>query len=81
VQSTGYQQTLPARGLQQSPIGVQRVSAGANAAEGYRLIDNQRLRQEQLIRGYLLQHSEYVATNGTHGMMPMARVSGYQTLD
>ena len=81
VQSAGYQQTLPARGLQQSPLGVQRVSAGTNTAEGYQLINNQRLRQEQLIRGYLLQHSEYVATNGTHGMMPMARVSGYQALD
>jgi len=81
TQPAGYQQTLPARGLQQSPIGVQRVSAGSNAVESYRLVDNERLRQEQLIRGYLMQHSEYVATSGTHGMMHMARVSGYQALD
>lgn len=73
-----FQQTLPARGLQQSPLGVQRVSAGGTTAEPYRLVDNQKLRQERLIRGYLMQHSEYVATSGTHGMMPMARVSGYQ---
>ncbi len=78
-QSAGYQQTLPARGLQQSPIGVQRVSAGADVAQApYRLVDNQKLQQERLIRGYLMQHSEYVATNGTHGMMPIVRVSGYQ---
>ena len=79
TQSSAYQQTLPARGLQQSPIGVQRVSAGAESAQApYRLVDNQKLRQERLIRGYLMQHSEYVATNGTHGMMPIVRVSGYQ---
>lgn len=74
-----YQQSLPARGLQQSPIGVQRVSAGAESSAGYRLVDQQKIRQEQLIQGYLMQHSEYVAASGTHGMMPMARVSGYQT--
>lgn len=79
LQAAPYQQTLPSRGLQQSPIGIQRVSAGTGASESYRLVDNQKLRQERLIRGYLLQHSEYVATNGTHGMMPMARVAGYQT--
>jgi len=79
TQSSAYQQTLPARGLQQSPIGVQRVSAGAESTQvPYRLVDNQKLRQERLIRGYLMQHSEYVATNGTHGMMPIVRVSGYQ---
>lgn len=79
-QSASYQQTLPARGLQQSPIGVQRVSAGAEVAQApYQLVDNQKLQQERLIRGYLMQHSEYVATNGTHGMMPIVRVSGYQS--
>jgi sigma-E factor negative regulatory protein RseA len=78
-QVSSYQQNLPSRGLQQSPIGVQRVSAGAATnQEGYLLVDNQKLKQEQLIRGYLMQHSEYVAANGTHGMMPMARVAGYQ---
>lgn len=77
MQAPAYQQTLPARGLQQSPLGVQRVSVGSGV-EGYRLVDNQKLRQERLIQGYLMQHSEYVAASGTHGMMPMARVSGYQ---
>lgn len=72
------QQTLPVRGLQQSPIGIQRVSAGGSD-NNYIMADNQKLKQEELIRGYLMQHSEYVAANGTHGMMPMARVAGYQT--
>lgn len=71
------QQSLPVRGLQQSPTGIQRVSAGASDNE-YRLVENQKQRQEELIRGYLMQHSEYVAANGSHGMMPMARVAGYQ---
>lgn len=79
AQSPGYQQTLPARGLQQSPIGIQRVSVGVEATQApYQLVDNQKLRQERLIRGYLMQHSEYVAASGTHGMMPIVRVSGYQ---
>ncbi|WP_051228125.1 sigma-E factor negative regulatory protein [Oceanospirillum beijerinckii] len=76
---SSYQQSLPSRGLQQSPIGIQRVSAGAvPAAPQYRMAENQKYQQEALIRGYLMQHSEYVAANGTHGMMPMARVAGYQ---
>lgn len=80
TQAFGYQQTLPARGLQQSPIGVQRVSSGTDQPRtGYQLVDNQKQQQERLIRGYLMQHSEYVAANGTHGMMPIVRVSGYQT--
>lgn len=76
---TSYQQSLPSRGLQQSPIGIQRVSAGATpATPQYRMAENPKYQQEALIRGYLMQHSEYVAANGTHGMMPMARVAGYQ---
>lgn len=79
MQSAPYEQTLPSRGLQQSPIGVHRVSAGAESGTAsYQLVDYQKQRQERLIQGYLMQHSEYVAAQGTHGMMPMARVSGYQ---
>lgn len=74
-----YQQTLPVRGLQQSPLGVQRVSTGHYATDPYPVSDHRNQHQEALIRGYLMQHSEYVAASGTHGMMPMARVSGYQS--
>lgn len=76
---TGYgQSSLAARSLLQATPGVQRVSVG-QGAEGFRLVDHQTLKQQRLIQGYLIQHSEYVAASGSHGMLPMARASGYQT--
>ena len=77
-----YQQTLSPPTGAQGLSGVQLVSAGGDAETpmtSYTLVDNQKQRQDHLIRGYLMQHSEYVSASGTHGMMPMARVSGYQT--
>lgn len=74
-----YQTELP-RQKQGAISGVQLVSAGAEQAGTYHLVDNQKQRQEQLIRAYLMQHSEYVSATGTHGMMPMVRVAGYQSV-
>lgn len=75
-----YQTELPRQSrVPTGSSGVQLVSAGAEQATAYHLVDNQKQRQEQLIRAYLMQHSEYVSATGTHGMMPMVRVAGYQT--
>ncbi|OPX56070.1 sigma-E factor negative regulatory protein RseA [Oceanospirillum multiglobuliferum] len=75
-----YQNELPRQSRVAPSSGVQLVSAGAEQANAYHLVDSQKQRQEQLIRAYLMQHSEYVSATGTHGMMPMVRVAGYQAV-